>query len=44
MNKTVAVVSRIANNCVVQAVIVTITVVSVRCEQWHKSRANSKEF
>ena len=32
-NKTVVVMSIIANSCVGQAVIVTL----VKCEQWHKS-------
>ena len=36
--KTVAVVSRITNSCVEQVVIVIISVVSVKCEQWHKNR------
>ena len=35
--KTVAIVSRIANSCIEQAVIVIIIVVSVKCAQWHKS-------
>ena len=43
-NKIVAVVSRIANSCVGQAVIFIIIVVSIKCEQWHKSSANNKEF
>ena len=43
-NKIVKVVSRIANSCVGQAVIVIIIVVSVKCEQWHKSSENNKEF
>ena len=34
----VAVVSRITNNCIV------ISVVSVKCEQWHESSENNKEF
>ena len=29
--------SRITNNCVEQALSVIISVVSVKCEQWHKS-------
>ena len=44
MKKTVAVVRRIANTCVEQAVVVIIIVVSVKCEQCHKSSANNKEF
>ena len=36
--------SRIANSYVGQAVIVIIIVVSVKCEQWHKTRENNKEF
>ena len=40
----VAVVSIITNSCVEQAVIVIISVVSVKCEQWHKSSENYKEF
>ena len=44
----VAVVSRITNSCVEQAVIVIIIVVSVKCEQWHTSSENNnnknKEF
>ena len=43
-NETIAVVSRIANSCVEQAVIVIIIVVLVKCEQWHKSGENNKEF
>ena len=39
-NETVAVVSRIANSCVAQVIIV----VSVNCQQRHKGSANSKEF
>ena len=42
MNETVAVVSRISNSCVGQAVVVIIIVVSVKCEQWHKSNADNK--
>ena len=38
------VVSRIANSSVGQAVIVIIIVVSMKCEQWHRSNANNKEF
>ena len=34
----VAVVSRITNSCVEQPLSVIISVVSVNCEQWHKSR------
>ena len=41
---TVAVASRIANSCVEQAVIVITIAVSVKCEQWHKSRANNKDL
>ena len=41
-NKTIAVVSRIANSCVGQAVIVLIIIASVKCEQWHKSSENLK--
>ena len=44
VNKIVAVVSKIANSCVGQAVMVIIIVVSVKCEQWHKSRVNNKEY
>ena len=36
--------SRITNSCVELAVIVTIIIVSVKCEQWHKSSENNKEF
>ena len=36
---TVLIASTIANSCVGQAVIVIIIVVSVKCEQWHKSSA-----
>ena len=43
-NETVAVVSKISNSCVGQAVIVIIIVVFVKCKQWHKSSANNKEF
>ena len=42
-NKIVAVVSRIANSCVVQTVIVVIIIVSVKCELWRKSSENNKE-
>ena len=38
------VVSKIANKCVEEAVIVIIIAVSIRCEQWHKSSAKNKEF
>ena len=38
------VVSRIANSCVVQAVIVIIITVSAKCEQFHKRSENNKEF
>ena len=38
------VVSRITNSCVEQAVIVTIIVVLVNSEHWHKSSVNNKEF
>ena len=41
--KTVPVVIRIANSCVEQAVIFIIIVVSVKCEQWHKSSAENKD-
>ena len=34
------IVSRIANSCMEQKVIVTVIVVSVKCEQWHKSGEN----
>ena len=34
--KRVGAVSRIENSCVKQAVIVTIIVVLVKCEEWHK--------
>ena len=44
VNKTVAAVSRIANTCVEQAVIVIIIIVSVKCKQWLKSSANNKEI
>ena len=44
VNKTIAVVSRTANTCIGQAVIVINIVVSVKCEQWHKSSANNKEL
>ena len=37
------VVSRISNSCVGQAVIVIISIVSVKCEQWHKSNENTKK-
>ena len=37
-------VSRITNSCVEQAVTVIVSVVSVKCEQWHKSTENNKEF
>ena len=40
----VAVVNRITNSCVEQAFGVVISVVSVKCEQWHESRENNKEF
>ena len=40
----VTVVTRITNSCVEQAVIVIISVVSVKCEQWNKSSKNNKEF
>ena len=36
--------SKITNSCVEQAVIVIISVVSVKCEQLHKSSENNKEF
>ena len=39
----VAVVSWITNGCVEQAVSDIISVVSVKCEQWHKSSVNNKE-
>ena len=42
--RQVAVVSRITNSCVEQVFSVIISVVSVKCEQWHKSRVNKKEF
>ena len=38
------IVSRIANSFAGQAVIVTIIVVSVKYEQWHKSSMKNKEF
>ena len=34
--------NRIANSCVGQTVIIFI--VSFKCEQWHKSSENNKEF
>ena len=40
----VTVVSIITNSFVEQAVIVVISVVSVKCEQWHKSSENNKQF
>ena len=43
-DQRVAVVSRITNSCAEQAVIVIISVVSVNCEQWHKSNENNIEF
>ena len=43
-NKTVAVVSGIVNSYVGQAVIVVIIVVSIKCEQSHKSGEHNKEF
>ena len=42
--KSVAVVSKITSNCVEQVFSVIISVVSVTCEQWNKSRENNKEF
>ena len=42
--ETVAVVSRITNSCVEQAVIVIICDASVKCERWHKSSEDNKEF
>ena len=44
VNRTIADVSRIANTCGRQTVIVIIIVVSVKCEQCDKSNANNKEF
>ena len=44
MNKTIVVVSKITNSFVGQAVIFIIFVVSVKCEQWHKTSAKNKEF
>ena len=38
------VVSRIANSCVEQAVVIIIIIVSVKSEQWFKSRDNNIEF
>ena len=32
------------NSCIEQVVIVIISVVSVKCEQWHRSSENNKEF
>ena len=43
-NKIVAVLSRLADNYVGQAVIVIIIVISVICEQWHISNENNREF
>ena len=43
-NKTVAVVSSAVNCYVGQAAIVIINIASVKCEQWHKSSANNKEY
>ena len=42
-NKTVAVLSRILNNCVVQEVVVIIIVVLAKYEKWHKSDEDNKE-
>ena len=44
MNKTVVVVSIIANTCVIQGVTVIIIAESIKCEQCHKSKANNKKF
>ena len=44
LKKIVAVVSKITNSCVAQAVIVIISVISVKCVQWHKSCENNKEL
>ena len=44
LTKRVAVVSKITNCCVERVFSVIVSVVSVTCEQWHKSRENNKEF
>ena len=42
--KSVAVASKITSSCVEQVFSVIISVVSVKCGQWHKSSVNNKEF